>query len=437
MMRKFTACLVFFASTCFILSSCNDDEPATPPKSSVTVNPNSGLAFDTEFTFTVDQVNADAISLLPYGKENGAWGGVLITSFTGGKATVKFKYEQVGVFEAVVVSNNHNATGDVSNTYSDPVTVTVTSDRKKITAFWFNDADKDKTVIDEAAKTITVTVPYEANATTPTDVTKLKAKFESSAFSKVSVSGAEQKSGETVVNFSSPVTYTVTAHNGTTTTYEVTVTRAPIEQNPDVKSATGIEKSKSAKDKEIPAYVDNTSRIIVLYDVLETSLNDFDSVNLKYTLDGSWSHAILEGKTAHLKADDLIDLKTAPKELTVYSQDSVNVSEVYTVYAVQAPKLTLKFTDKDPEIVGTNSGFTIEMKVLKEADKSYKTEATIEEPNGGVGITATIESVNGDTSFASGDDLDFTEDQKFVIKVVDTNLGITYRVTYTATLNEF
>lgn len=76
--------------------------------------------------------------------------------------------------------------------------------------------------IDEAAKTIAVTKPFG------TDVTALQATFTTTgAGVKVGSPAVTQVSGTTPNNFTSPVLYTVTAADGTTVSYTVTVTVAP------------------------------------------------------------------------------------------------------------------------------------------------------------------------------------------------------------------
>ena len=76
--------------------------------------------------------------------------------------------------------------------------------------------------INEAAKTVAVTVPYG------TTVTNLAASFEVSAGATVKVGSTAQVSGTTTNNFSSPVSYVVTSSDSSATaTYVVTVTVAP------------------------------------------------------------------------------------------------------------------------------------------------------------------------------------------------------------------
>jgi uncharacterized repeat protein (TIGR02543 family) len=96
------------------------------------------------------------------------------------------------------------------------------SSEKAITAFSFQGLSPVVVgTVDEGAKTIALTVP---NATV---VTALVATFINSAASAVTVGGTAQTSGTTANNFTNPVAYLVTAQDGTTVTYTVTVTVAP------------------------------------------------------------------------------------------------------------------------------------------------------------------------------------------------------------------
>jgi hypothetical protein len=108
--------------------------------------------------------------------------------------------------------------GDVA-TYT--VTVTVTggtgqpgaSDAKQITSFAFSTLTPPvNAVIDEAAKTITATVPASAVITALTPLITVSANATVSPASGVAT------------NFSQPVPYTVTAANGTTVVYTATIT---------------------------------------------------------------------------------------------------------------------------------------------------------------------------------------------------------------------
>lgn len=110
-------------------------------------------------------------------------------------------------------------------TYTVTVTVTPISTAKAITAFSFQATPG--TITSTAIGTISgtaidVTVPYG------TTTGAIVATFTNSEFSVVTVGGVVQVSGTTPNNFASPVTYLVTAQDGTTATYTVTVTVTPI-----------------------------------------------------------------------------------------------------------------------------------------------------------------------------------------------------------------
>ena len=102
------------------------------------------------------------------------------------------------------------------------VTVTVASNSAKaITAFSFVGFPEATGVINEAAKTIGVTLPFGTN------VTNLIAKFTTTGID-VQVGATVQTSGSTPNNFTNPVQYIVTAADSSTATYTVTVTLASI-----------------------------------------------------------------------------------------------------------------------------------------------------------------------------------------------------------------
>jgi hypothetical protein len=103
-----------------------------------------------------------------------------------------------------------------------PVRSFSTDPAKAITAFSFEGlAPAAPGIIDEVGHTISVTVPHG------TDVGALAATFTTTGAS-VHVGGVAQTSGTTANDFTSPVTYTVTAGNGSTQDYVVTVTVSPL-----------------------------------------------------------------------------------------------------------------------------------------------------------------------------------------------------------------
>jgi len=147
----------------------------------------------------------------------------LVATFTTTGASVK-----VGAVTQVSGTTPNNFTAPVAYvvtaadgtiaTYT--VTVTVASiTAKAITAFSFAGYSGASGIINEAAKTIAVTVPNGTN------VAALVATFPTTGVS-VKVGAVMQVSGTTPNNFTAPVTYIVTAADTTTATYIVTVTVA-------------------------------------------------------------------------------------------------------------------------------------------------------------------------------------------------------------------
>lgn len=115
------------------------------------------------------------------------------------------------VAAVLLLGSCENPTDAEKSTPVDPATL------KNITSFSFASPAAAGTV---SASTIAVTVPFG------TDVTTLVATFTTNGES-VKVGDVAQVSGTTANNFTSPVTYTVTAKDASTKTYVVTVTVAP------------------------------------------------------------------------------------------------------------------------------------------------------------------------------------------------------------------
>jgi hypothetical protein len=427
MMKRFTPFL-FACAVALLLIRCDDDEASSPPKSSFTVDKTSGLANDTEFTFVVDQVSATDISLLPYGTERPNLGGIRITNFKDGKATVTFKYEEVGTFDAVVVTTNHTADGEsVKSAFSDPKKVTITSDRKAISDFTFEKSTSS--VIDEDAHTITLVVPYGTN------VTALKAKFSVSPFTTVTVGGTAQTSDGTTNNFTNPVVYTVKSNDGTSVEYTVTVNVTPVEQTFELKGVTGKVLAGDLKDKVFTGAVDNDNHTIVIYGPSGTPATAFDKISLNYEMAGKFAYLKYAGKK--LKQDLEFDLNP-PVTVDAYSQDSLGAggTQEYMVYGTDAPKLNFSFPDLTPEVVGTVDGFTITLKVLKIAGTEFSTVADIvsiaDEANASLNDLQ-YQDANGNwVPFSQGDFVDYTKNVNFRLPVTDTRLdgGITYWAVY-------
>jgi trimeric autotransporter adhesin len=434
MIRKFTRYFVL-ASVGLWVAGCNDDEVTTPPKPTLQANKSSALVGET-VTFTVTQVDADAISILPYGSPSGD-AGVLVQNFEGGVQTVTFSYGRPGTFQAVAVANNHLNDGtEVRNVISDPVTIVISSEKNSITEFSFDKVTGSKTVISQANKTINVTVPYG------TDITKAKAVYTASPFTTVTVGGVAQESGKTENNFSSPKVYTVTANNGSVNSYTVTVDVVPVQTFTGFKAFTAKVESKKGKDKVLAAHADSVANRIVVYDTLGTPRDGFDSLAVAYELSGklgrlkyvnSASKEVIVPQNLRFNLSSL----TPPKEVTVKSQDSTNASGVrkYDMYAVDAPKLSLEFPTLNPQPVGANKpvNFNYNITVLKGTDiKNLMTTALVKPGDLPAGVTVTNISVKGAT-FGTGA-VDYSKPVNFELTVNDPRVGGTYKVIYTVTV---
>ena len=169
---------------------------------------------------TINQTSKAIAVVMPYGTSVTN----LVATFTTTGVSVK-----VDGAEQKSGTTAHNFTNPVvytvtaadASTQDYTVTVTVAappspSSRKEITAFSLNGAVG---IINQTSKTIAVYLPCG------TDLTALKATFTTTGVS-VKVGSLLQISGSTENDFSSPLTYTVTAANDTIQDYIVTVTLA-------------------------------------------------------------------------------------------------------------------------------------------------------------------------------------------------------------------
>lgn len=404
--------------------SCQEEDISAPPKPTFQANKSTAEVGE-EITFTINKVEADNVSLIPYGLPGGD-AGVPVDFEDASQADVTFSYARPGTFQAIVVANNHSGDGEsIENVRSEPITITIFSSKSSISAFSFKDVTlKEEANIDEEAKTITVEVPYGS------DVPALVANFTASPFSTVSVGGTTQESGITANDFSSPVVYRVTANDGTTSDYTVTVTVADVETTNTIKSVSAVAVSESSDEKSLGVAVDNSKRTIVVYDTLGTSAEQFDSVRIGYELDGEF--AIMKYGAKPLEQDSLLDLRET-KQFVLYPQDSTaSGTQTYTVYAVDAPKLTLSFPDlkPDPAADAKPSDFTLAIDVLKGTDiTSIRTLASTE---ANTGVVATVVEVD-DKPFTNGvTAVDYTKPVKFSVNVTDGTL--TYTAVYTVTV---
>lgn len=395
--------ILYYSLLCLLwvsVNSCKDDEADTPPTPSLTVDRTTGLYQSTEFVFTIEQVSANAVSLLPYGADHVNDAGILVpaSAFTDGKATVKFIYGKVGTFNAVVVANNHTGDGlSVKNSVSSSVAVTITSDRTAILEYALNgkqmvrgkeaDAASTATEIDTVAHTIDVTVPYG------TDVTTLKAKFKASDFSTVTVNDVAQTSETTANDFTSDKEYIVTSEDGKKSqNWTVHVTVSPIESDNTFKSFKGIisKKNKPLAGRVLPGSIDPTNGNIILYDTMGITPGDYDSVAVDYAVNGKFSY-VRYGDAGFTKVGgkDTVDLSGSPVEFDIVPQDSTASAPDgivhYNLFVAEAPYLLLNFgAPLNPQVDGkSDADWNLNMNVLNNTNTAaISTNFDFDAPDG-------------------------------------------------------
>lgn len=169
-------------------------------------------------TGTINETAKTIAVTLPYATNVTALAATFTTTGTGVKvgATIQTSAATINDFTSPVVYTV-TAADNTTATYTVVVTVAANT-TKAITAYSLTGVAG---TIDQVAtpKTIAVTLPFGTN------VTALVATFTTTG-AGVTVAAVPQTSGTTANNFTSPVAYLVTAADGTTTTYNVTVTVA-------------------------------------------------------------------------------------------------------------------------------------------------------------------------------------------------------------------
>ena len=156
---------------------------------------------------------------MPYGTDVTA----LVATFTTTGSSVKVgSTVQVSGTTANNFSQSHHLHGDggrrLHANYT--VTVTVAPSSAKASRPFHSPALRRRARLMKVRRPSRVTVPYGTN------VTALVATFTTTG-SSVKVGSTVQVSGTTANNFTSPVIYTVTAADGSTMSYTVTVAVAP------------------------------------------------------------------------------------------------------------------------------------------------------------------------------------------------------------------
>nr|WP_269669523.1 S-layer homology domain-containing protein [Paenibacillus sp. GSMTC-2017] len=171
----------------------------------------------------IDPLNHTITFDIPYGTDLSVTKAVYVT--TGDHIKINEVVQQSGVTETDLRLSPIIYTVDSDNV-SVPYRVILNiglNPAKELTTFKITNPERIG-VVDQAGRTISITVPHGTN------VTQLAPIFTSTG-SHVKVGNENQVSGVTTQNFTNPVTYTVFAADGTRQDYVVTVTVAPRESS--------------------------------------------------------------------------------------------------------------------------------------------------------------------------------------------------------------
>jgi len=249
-----------------------------------------------------------------------------------------------------------------------PSPAPIPSSAKEITSYKFEAAtnaalDSDVTgTVDSGAHTIALTVPYGTTLTT------LVATFELSASASAKIGSTIQASGTTDNNFTNPITYTITAEDGSARDWVVTVTVAigPL----DHFTITGYPTSTTAgqnfgsNDIIITVY-DGDNKIKTDYTGQVYFTSTDSSAILPYTSGGKYTFASGTGldNGIHTFPGTGFALKTAGSKTVTLTDGTVSVtSSAITVSAAAKNKLLWVTQPATPVTVGaTWTTFTIEI----------------------------------------------------------------------------
>lgn len=192
---------------------------------------------------------------------------------------------------------------------------------------------------------VTATLPYG------TDLTKLLVNFIVSDKATVSVNGVNQVSGTTVNNFSSPVTYSITAENGTVKTYTILISLA------------------KNNAKEITTFLFTNPVASGVMNGTTISLQvpfgtDVTKLVANFTV-SSGATVKIGGVTQ--TSGNTVNNFTTPVTYTVYAEDGTSQNYMVIVYVLAAPKSAekdiLTFGITNPYTIGVINGTNIAIKV--------------------------------------------------------------------------
>ncbi len=402
-MKKFTLpTLVILTLCCFNLISCgNDDGNHTILKSSekqitsfiFTATDNDVL--DTDVVAVIDEDTKTVIATVPFGTNVTA---LIPTLIISEEATVDPESAIEQDFSDPI---DYLVEAQDGTTQAYKVSVNISSNtEKQITSFIFTATDNDVldtdvvAVIDEEAKTITATVPFN------TDVTTL---IPSISFSGTTIS----PNSDVAQDFSNPVTYTVTAENSSTANYDVTVNVEGGSSEKQIIEFTFRATSNSTLTNDITSVIDQEAKTITATVPFGTDVTALIA-----------SITISEGATINPNNEVELDFSN-PVTYTVTAEDSSTVDYKVNVTLAKSNEAVL---------------FSFIIDLDEDVDAIINEEAktvTAEVPLGTDLTTLTINITVSEGATTNLEDLDFTTESILIVTAEDGETTAEYIVTLT------
>ena len=223
--------------------------------------------------------------------------------------------------------------------------------------------------------TITATVPNK------TDITKLIATFTTSLKAKVTIAAVDQVSGTTVNDFTNTLVYTVTAEDGTTKDYNVTITLAP-----------------KSSEKDITSFSYGSSS--VTYGVIKDSTillnvpSGTDLTKIVVTFTSSTGSTVAVGATTQVSNTTSNDF-TAPVKYVVTAEDGSTKTYTVTVSTVKSSlKSFITFGIASPIATGVINGTNITVSLPRGSTVDHLTAKFTVSPKATVSIGSTAQTSN-------------------------------------------
>jgi len=336
---------------------------------------------------TIDEVNHTIALTMPYGTNVTAL--IPVITITGASVS-----PASGVANNFTHPKTYTVVAEDSSTQAYVVTVNLAlNPAKAITAFSFEELNPAVNgVINETDHTIILTLPY---STSTVDVTALVPTITITGASVSPASGVAQ-------NFTSPVTYTVTAANTTTQAYVVTVNMA------------------ASSDKAITSFT-------ILNQLGTTTINEIDhtiALTMPYGTDvtGLIPTIAIAGSSV-TPASGVAQNFTSPVTYTVTAADTTTQAYIVTVTVALNPAKAITAFAIPNQVGNTNID---EVNHLIAVTMPFGTDVTALVPT----ITITGSSVTP----ASGVAQNFTSPVTYTVTAADSSTQA-YVVTVTAALN--